>query len=201
MLISGIFCPLSLTLFHPHPLLLPGSHIKKVVPLKKSGFVKLHIFSVKYTYVRDATFPPSILLSESQVHNQGLHHILESRWLWLNFFGRGLLVWKTFDDRARSTSRPAGTWPPECGSWDTERLSIMSRSRNYWLTEWGLELTLLGARRQALSLSLCCLRGRSYLKKNWKGIRLPKKIRLGSVTKVWEHFLLEEEKTYSVLIG
>lgn len=37
--------------------------------------------------------------------------------------------------------------------------------------------------------------------KNWKGIRLPKKIRLGSVTKVWEHFLLEEEKTYSVLIG
>lgn len=58
MLISGIFCPLSLTLFHPHPLLLPGSHIKKVVPLKKSGFVKLQIFSVKYTYVRDATFPP-----------------------------------------------------------------------------------------------------------------------------------------------
>ena len=97
MLISGIFCPLSLTLFHPHPLLLPGSHIKKVVPLKKkkerkSGFVKLQIFSVKYTYVRDATFPPSILLLESQVHNQGLHHILESRWLWLNFWGRGLLV-------------------------------------------------------------------------------------------------------------
>lgn len=101
MLISGIFCPLSLTLFHPHPLLLPGSHIKKVVPLKKSGFVKLHIFSVKYTYVRDATFPPSILLSESEVHNQGLHHILESRWLWLNFFGRGLLVWKTFGAKGK----------------------------------------------------------------------------------------------------
>ena len=105
MLISGIFCPLSLTLFHPHPLLLPGSHIKKVVPLKKSGFVKLQIFSVKYTYVRDATFPPSILLSESQVHNQGLHHILESRWLWLNFFWEGVIGVKNIWGKRKTITR------------------------------------------------------------------------------------------------
>ena len=51
-----------------------------------------------------------------------------------------------------------------------------------------------------LSVICSCLR-QKLSEKNWKGVRLPKKIRLGSLTKVWEHFLLEEEKTYSVLIG
>ena len=53
MLISGIFCPLSLTLFHPHPLLLPRSHIKKVALLKQNK-TKLGLWNFK-------SFPLSIL--------------------------------------------------------------------------------------------------------------------------------------------
>lgn len=49
--------------------------------------------------MRDATFPPSILLSESEVHSHGLHHVLESHWLWLNFGGGGYWCEKHFGQK------------------------------------------------------------------------------------------------------